>query len=160
MWSEQTWRITGSWQWQFTFPAMQMPFLHWKHWIYSDKQIAITKTPGKQSARDRGRPTYSPPCTNIVSQDLFEMADEPLSLGNLFKEADVQKSVLASLSDTNSADYQNRLNSAINKYQKFLNAAERSGIFSPNESFDDISSGDLKYASCFAFQTIRPLILV
>jgi hypothetical protein len=49
--------------------------------------------------------------------------------------------------DSNTATYQQNLVAAISTYESCLQLADRLSLFSPNETLEDLTSGDLQYAS-------------
>jgi immunoglobulin-binding protein 1 len=74
------------------------------------------------------------------------MADEnPMSLGDRFRDAESKRKALDSEVDSNSATYQSLLEGALKSYTEFQDLAERSSLFSPNETLEDIASGDIQY---------------
>ncbi|KAF2754589.1 TOR signaling pathway regulator [Pseudovirgaria hyperparasitica] len=73
------------------------------------------------------------------------MGDRSQNLRGLFAEAQAKSRDLESTWDTNSATFQENLSITIDTYEECLEAVERVSLFSPNESLEDISSGDLQY---------------
>ncbi|KAI4124741.1 MAG: hypothetical protein LQ338_004659 [Usnochroma carphineum] len=67
------------------------------------------------------------------------------SLRSQFTTANKQRHKLDSIPDSSSPTYQENLRAAIAAFHDCWQRAERSAIFSPNETEDDISSGDLQY---------------
>lgn len=76
---------------------------------------------------------------------LLLMADQPQSLRALFSTGEQQRRDLEVFQDTVSATFQENLSAAIITYEECLRVADRVSLFSPNETLDDISSGDLQY---------------
>jgi hypothetical protein len=72
------------------------------------------------------------------------MEDEPKSIRGLFLDAERKRDRLEKSWDSNSAAYQENLSAAIATYEECLRAADQVSLFSPNETLDDISSGDLQ----------------
>lgn len=71
------------------------------------------------------------------------MADQ--SIKSLFISAERQRHVIEASWDTNTASYQENLASCVATYQECLQLADRLSLFSPNETLEDITSGDLQY---------------
>ena len=72
------------------------------------------------------------------------------SIKSLFKSAESQRRDLESSWDSNTAQYQQNLAAAISTYEDCLDLADRISLFSPNETLEDLTSGDLQYAcACF-----------
>lgn len=70
---------------------------------------------------------------------------EPESnIRTLFTAARTQRKELESSSDPTSALYHENLQSAITALEQCRKIADRISLFSPNETEDDISSGDLQ----------------
>ncbi|KAK8212123.1 type 2A phosphatase-associated protein 42 [Phyllosticta capitalensis] len=70
---------------------------------------------------------------------------EPRSLRALFADAESKRKALESSYDSNSEEYQDSLASTIATYNECSKAADQVSLFSPNESLEDVSSGDLQY---------------
>lgn len=80
--------------------------------------------------------------------DLIEaMSEQPRSIRALFLDAERTRQNLANSYDTNSASYQERLQSAIATYEECLQLSEQVSLFSPNETLEDVSSTDLQYVA-------------
>ncbi|OCK73730.1 type 2A phosphatase-associated protein 42 [Lepidopterella palustris CBS 459.81] len=73
------------------------------------------------------------------------MENEPKSLRALFTEAEAKRQELDSFPNPNSTPFQELLAAAIATYEECLRVVAQVGLFSPNETLDDISSGDLQY---------------
>ncbi|KAK8208003.1 Type 2A phosphatase-associated protein 42 [Zalaria obscura] len=74
------------------------------------------------------------------------MADgEPQNLRAAFASAEKKRQEVESSWETNTTAYQDNLSAAIAAYEQCLQVADRISLFSPNESLEDISSGDLQY---------------
>ncbi|KAH8808721.1 TAP42-like protein [Xylogone sp. PMI_703] len=71
------------------------------------------------------------------------MADR--SIKSLFTTAEQHRQKIESSWDTNSAEYQEKLLETIKLYQQCLQLSGQLALFSPNESIEDINSGDLQY---------------
>lgn len=69
---------------------------------------------------------------------------EPRSLRALFADAESKRKALESSYDSNSEEYQDSLASTIATYNECSKAADQVSLFSPNESLEDVSSGDLQ----------------
>ncbi|KAL8677901.1 MAG: hypothetical protein Q9186_005712 [Xanthomendoza sp. 1 TL-2023] len=72
-------------------------------------------------------------------------SEKAFSLGALFETANNQRHKLDTLTEPSSTAYQENLHAAIVAFQECRQLTERLAIFSPNETEDDISSGDLQY---------------
>ncbi|KAJ9644700.1 Type 2A phosphatase-associated protein 42 [Coniosporium tulheliwenetii] len=70
---------------------------------------------------------------------------EERNIRSLFAEAETNRKALESSWDTNSAEYQEKLSATISKYEDCLRIADQVSLFSPNETADDIASGDIQY---------------
>jgi hypothetical protein len=73
------------------------------------------------------------------------MAAEPKNLRSLFREAEAKRRSLDDVGSTVSDAFQENLASAITSYEECLKVANEISLFSPNESLEDIASGDLEY---------------
>ncbi|GME62055.1 TAP42-like protein [Neofusicoccum parvum] len=73
-----------------------------------------------------------------------EAEQQPQSLRGLFASAEVKRKELEASYDSNSDAYQQKLNSAIATYEECLRVADRVSLFSPNETLEDVSSGDIQ----------------
>jgi immunoglobulin-binding protein 1 len=72
------------------------------------------------------------------------MSDQ--NIKSLFQTADQQRKAIESSSlDSSSNEYQSNLVAAIASYQSCLHLVDRLALFSPNETLEDITSGDLQY---------------
>ncbi|KAF2803073.1 type 2A phosphatase-associated protein 42 [Mytilinidion resinicola] len=71
--------------------------------------------------------------------------DQPKSIRWLFVEAERRRDQLEKSWDSNSTAYQENLTAAIATYEECLRVADQVSLYSPNETLDDISSGDLQY---------------
>ncbi|KAL8732517.1 MAG: hypothetical protein Q9166_002731 [cf. Caloplaca sp. 2 TL-2023] len=71
--------------------------------------------------------------------------EKPSSLRTLFETANSQRHKLDTIPDPSTSTYQENLRAAIIAFQQCQQLTERLAIFSPNETEDDISSGDLQY---------------
>ncbi|KKY23753.1 putative tor signaling pathway regulator [Diplodia seriata] len=74
-----------------------------------------------------------------------EAEQQPQSLRALFYGAEARRKELESTYDSNSDAYQQKLSSAIATYEECLRVADRVSLFSPNETLEDVSSGDIQY---------------
>ncbi|KAI9787216.1 MAG: hypothetical protein M1839_003451 [Geoglossum umbratile] len=70
---------------------------------------------------------------------------EPQNLRTLFASAEAQRKQLESAFETSSSAYQQSLGAAKATYEECRRFADDLSLFSPNETVDDISSGDLQY---------------
>lgn len=71
--------------------------------------------------------------------------DQPQSLKTLFEQAEERQAALASTYDSTSAEFREKLSSAIKSYEECLRLVSELSIFSPNESADDIATTSLPY---------------
>lgn len=72
------------------------------------------------------------------------MSEQSPTLRVCFEEAEAKRKTLENAFDSNSADFQENLTSAIEKYEECVKIAAQVSLFSPNESLEDIASGDLQ----------------
>ena len=70
--------------------------------------------------------------------------DTDLNIRSIFTSAKIQRNELESSSEPTSPAYQENLQAAIKSLEECRNIAGRISLFSPNETEDDISSGDLQ----------------
>lgn len=73
------------------------------------------------------------------------MSEQPRSLRALFSKAERARQELTSSYEPNSPAFQENLTQTIATYEECLKLSEQISLFSPNESLEDISSGDLQY---------------
>jgi hypothetical protein len=74
------------------------------------------------------------------------------SIKSLFSSAERQRKDIEASWDSNTATYQQNLAAAISTYEDCLKLADRLSLFSPNETLEDLTSGDLQYVSIALFQ--------
>ena len=70
--------------------------------------------------------------------------DTDINIRTLFTSAKNQRKELDSSPEPSSSLYQENLRAAITSLENCKKIADRISLFSPNESEDDISSGDLQ----------------
>ncbi|KAI9862091.1 MAG: hypothetical protein M1813_004866 [Trichoglossum hirsutum] len=70
---------------------------------------------------------------------------EPQNLRTLFASAEAQRKQLESAIETSSSAYQKSLGVVIATYDECRRFADDVSLFSPNETIDDVPSGDLQY---------------
>jgi immunoglobulin-binding protein 1 len=70
---------------------------------------------------------------------------QPSTLKSLFLDAEELQKSLESAYDSNSASYLETVDTAVATLLECRKLADQLSLFSPNETVDDISSGDLKY---------------
>lgn len=70
--------------------------------------------------------------------------DTDTNIRTLFTSAKNQRKELESFSEPTSSVYQENLQAAITSLEECRKIADRISLFSPNETEDDISSGDLQ----------------
>lgn len=73
------------------------------------------------------------------------MAEE--NIKSIFASAEHQRKTIESSYESNTITYQQNLAAAIATYENCRQLAERLSLFSPNETLEDITSGDLQYVS-------------
>ncbi|KAM3424305.1 Uncharacterized protein BST61_g11158 [Cercospora zeina] len=73
------------------------------------------------------------------------MAEENRSLRSVYDEAEKKRNAIESSFDSNAASFQDNLTTTIQLYEECLKIAEQIALFSPNESVEDITTGDLQY---------------
>ncbi|KAM0803009.1 tapa protein [Usnea florida] len=71
--------------------------------------------------------------------------ESDLNIRSIFTSAKIQRNELESSSEPTSSAYQENLQAAISSLEECRKIADRISLFSPNETEDDISSGDLQY---------------
>ncbi|KAM7213592.1 TAP42-like protein [Rhypophila decipiens] len=75
----------------------------------------------------------------------MDNTDEPRSLKQVFADAETKRLSLENSTDTTSQSYLDTVSSAVQGYRDCLGFTEKLSIFSPNETFEDISTSDLPY---------------
>lgn len=89
------------------------------------------------------------------------MDDQPQSLQTHFSSAKAQKKALEVEPNANSDAYRQRLADTISAFIECQKLISKFSIFSPNESVDDITTGDLQYGllhyllDCCLFSLLR-----
>jgi immunoglobulin-binding protein 1 len=73
------------------------------------------------------------------------MAEEPESLSAVFAGAEKKRELLDATANSNANSYQETLSSAIVAYERCLQISDKIALFSPNETLEDVSSGDIPY---------------
>jgi immunoglobulin-binding protein 1 len=73
------------------------------------------------------------------------MAEEQRSLRTVFSEAEAQRKRLEAFASNTGAAFQENLAAAVEAYRESSRIADQISLFSPNETLDDISSGDLQF---------------
>jgi immunoglobulin-binding protein 1 len=66
------------------------------------------------------------------------------SIKSLYSSAELQRKVIEASWETNTVEYQQNVAAAIANYDECLKLADRLSLFSPNETLEDITSGDLQ----------------
>ena len=69
------------------------------------------------------------------------------SIRSIFDSAERQRTEIESSWDTNTATYQQNLVAAISTYEDCLKLTDRLSLFSPNETLEDLTSGDIQWAN-------------
>ena len=72
------------------------------------------------------------------------MAEPPRTLSALFASGVSQRNRLATAPETSSSRYQEDLKAAIATFEQCREISEHISLFSPNETLEDISTGDLR----------------
>ena len=73
--------------------------------------------------------------------------EQPINIRTLFASAKAIRKQLDTLPEPASFVYQENLRAAITSLDDCRKLADQVALFSPNETQDDISSGDLQYGS-------------
>jgi immunoglobulin-binding protein 1 len=73
------------------------------------------------------------------------MNGHPQTLHSIFAAAKSQKCDLESSLETNSDSYHSEVNAAVLKFEECKQLISQLSLFSPNESLEDIATGDLQY---------------
>jgi len=73
------------------------------------------------------------------------MSQDPQGLRASFASAESKRKQLDSSYSTNTASYQELLQSAISLYERCLQLADSISLFSPNETLEDVATNDLQY---------------
>jgi hypothetical protein len=91
-------------------------------------------------------PTITIPSSQQQPQELListpTMAEQ--SIKSLFSSAESQRKDIEASWDSNTATYQQNLAAAIATYDDCLKLAVRLSLFSPNETLEDLTSGNLQ----------------
>jgi immunoglobulin-binding protein 1 len=66
------------------------------------------------------------------------------SIKSLYQSAESKRKVIEESWDSNTAEYQQKLFVAIEAYSECLKLVDRLSLFSPNETLEDLLSGDLQ----------------
>jgi len=66
------------------------------------------------------------------------------NIKSLFSSAESKRQTIEASWDTNTTTYQQNLASAIADYEDCLRLADRLSLFSPNETLEDLASGELQ----------------
>jgi immunoglobulin-binding protein 1 len=67
------------------------------------------------------------------------------SIKSLFSLAESKRNAAEAARDTSSSAYRENIAVAIATYEECRQLADRLSLFSPNETLEDIASGDLQY---------------
>ena len=78
-------------------------------------------------------------CTSKLYADMAEQ-----SIRSLYSSAEKQRKDIEASWDSNTATYQQNVAAAIATYDDCLKLADRLSLFSPNETLEDLTSGDLQ----------------
>lgn len=110
----------------------------------------VLQTRGGQSRRvllhTPSSPTITVPSSQQQPQELLisPMAMAEQSIKSLFSSAESQRKDIEASWDSNTAAYQQNLAAAIATYDDCLQLADRLSLFSPNETLEDLTSGNLQ----------------
>ncbi len=66
------------------------------------------------------------------------------SIKSLFHSAESKRNAVETAWDSSSSTYKENLAAAITTYEECRQVADRLSLFSPNETLEDIASGDLQ----------------
>lgn len=80
-----------------------------------------------------------------ATASLNAMAENSQNLQTLFATAKKEKQSLESSLETNTDEYRSQVNATIAKFEECQQLISRLSLFSPNESLEDIATGDLQY---------------
>jgi immunoglobulin-binding protein 1 len=72
------------------------------------------------------------------------MSDQ--SIRTLFRSAESKRDAVETSRDSSSSTYRENLAAAIATFEECRQLADRLSLFSPNETLEDIATGDLQYA--------------
>jgi hypothetical protein len=75
----------------------------------------------------------------------YAMDTETRTLRTVFSEAESRRKQLDNISSSTSSAFQQNLATAINDYEESLRIAAQVSLFSPNETLDDINTGNLQF---------------
>ncbi len=75
----------------------------------------------------------------------MEDQQQPKTLKSLFAAAESKREALEGLPEASVPGYREALTAAIGEYEECVDLTSRLGLFSPNESADDIATGNLPY---------------
>lgn len=67
------------------------------------------------------------------------------SIRSLFDSAERQRKDVEASWDSNTATYQQNVAAAISTYEDCLKLTDHLSLFSPNETLEDLTTGDLQY---------------
>jgi len=73
------------------------------------------------------------------------MADQ--NIRTLFRSAESKRDRVETSRDSSSPTYRENLAAAIATFEDCRQLADRLSLFSPNETLEDVATGDLQYAS-------------
>jgi len=68
------------------------------------------------------------------------------NIRTLFKSAESRSDALETSGNSSSSTYRENLAAAITAFEDCRQLADRLSLFSPNETLEDIATGDLQYA--------------
>jgi immunoglobulin-binding protein 1 len=69
------------------------------------------------------------------------------NIRTLFRSAESKRDAVETSRDSSSSTYRENLAAAIATFENCRQLADRLSLFSPNETLEDIATGDLQYAS-------------
>ena len=73
------------------------------------------------------------------------------NIRTLFRSAESKRDAVEASRDSSSSTYRENLAAAIATFENCRQLADRLSLFSPNETLEDIATGDLQYASLSIF---------
>ncbi|KAF3483665.1 uncharacterized protein GIQ15_02989 [Arthroderma uncinatum] len=73
------------------------------------------------------------------------MSSSPQNLQSCLASAKAQKKALETVAETNSPAFREQLNNAISAFEQCQKLIQQLSLFSPNESLEDVTTGDLQF---------------
>ena len=79
----------------------------------------------------------------VTSHHLDDMTDQSIRM--LFRSAEIKRDGVENVRDISSSAYRENIAAAIATFEECRMLADRLSLFSPNETLEDIATGDLEY---------------